>query len=72
MKGLALTVALLALPASAGAQALTLNCHYEYEISNSYDPERPDREGPMSGAFSALVRMSKPQLRGKPGLKPPP
>jgi hypothetical protein len=59
VKGLALTVALLALPASAGAQVLTLNCQYE----SSSDP-KTNIERPMSGAFSAIVHMKEPETEG--------
>jgi hypothetical protein len=59
VKGLALTVALLALPASAGAQMLTLNCQYE----SSSDP-KTNIELPMSGAFSAIVHMKEPETEG--------
>jgi hypothetical protein len=56
VKGLALAVALLALPTTARAQALTLNC----QLESSYDP-KTEIETPMSGGFSAIVRTSDGQ-----------
>ena len=54
MKGLALTVALLALPVPAGAQVLTLNCQYE----SSYEPKKGVSET-TTGGFSAVVHMNE-------------
>jgi hypothetical protein len=57
VKGLALIVAflVLALPAPAGAQVLTLNCQYE----SSYEPMKAGSEAPATGSFSAIVRMNE-------------
>jgi hypothetical protein len=54
VKGLALTVAFLALPASAWAQVLTLNFRYE----NAYEPAEGGTTTPMTGGFSAIIHMN--------------
>jgi hypothetical protein len=61
VKGLALTVAFLTLPASAWAQVLTLNCRYE----SAYDGMKAGRKTPKSGGFSAIVHMNELPRRGQ-------
>jgi hypothetical protein len=55
MKCLALTVAFLALPASAWAQVLTLNCRYQ----SVYDGIKAGSKTSKSGGFSAIVHMNE-------------
>jgi hypothetical protein len=55
LKGLGLTVAFLALPASAWAQVLTLHCRYE----SAYDGTKTGSKTPKSGGFSAIVHMNE-------------
>ena len=55
MKRLALIIACLALPASAGAQELMLDCHYESVLSVV---KGKTTGGPDSGAFSVIIHMN--------------
>ena len=50
----AISLLALLLPAQAWAQTLTLNCQYE----SSYDA-KANSETPISGGFSAIVRMAE-------------
>jgi hypothetical protein len=57
MKTAALAFLALVLPAQAWAQIaeLTLNCQYE----SSYDPMKAGSETPVTGSFTAIVRMNE-------------
>ena len=57
MKAAAISFLALLLPAQAWAQTteLTLNCQYESTI----EPLKAGSESPMSGGFSAIVRMTQ-------------
>jgi hypothetical protein len=55
MKAAAITFLVFALPASAGAQALTLNC----QVESSYEPMKAGSETPATGSFSAIVRINE-------------
>jgi hypothetical protein len=60
MKTAAIALLALLLPAQARAQVveLTLNCRYE----SAYEPLKAQSEAPVSGSFSAIVRMQTNQV----------